>query len=181
VIDNKKGLDCFYGADLDMLLENVDAKNVVLMGINTNTCVFNTGFTAFNKNYRVVVLSECVASEFGLMDCSTGSSAGFAPGWWNFAKETKRCEPSVAVTTERGARRRYRSRTYGLEEGRHGNQRDDRESSDKLLHDTSPRSVREQTTPYEVNVSVNWTHVSINYAHYSSVRPLQIGRIMTLS
>jgi len=35
------------------------------MGINTNTCVFNTGFTAFNKNYRVVVLSECVASMYG--------------------------------------------------------------------------------------------------------------------
>jgi nicotinamidase-related amidase len=48
-----------------MLLENVGAKNVVLMGINTNTCVLNTGFTAFNKNYRVVVLSECVASMYG--------------------------------------------------------------------------------------------------------------------
>ena len=65
VIDNKKRLDCFYGTDLDMLLENVGAKNVVLMGINTNTCVLNTGFTAFNKNYRVVVLSECVASMYG--------------------------------------------------------------------------------------------------------------------
>jgi biuret amidohydrolase len=65
VIDNKKRLDCFYGTDLDMLLENVGAKNLVLMGINTNTCVLNTGFTAFNKNYRVIVLSECVASMYG--------------------------------------------------------------------------------------------------------------------
>jgi biuret amidohydrolase len=65
VIDNKKRLDCFYGTDLDMLLENVGAKNVCLMGINTNTCVMNTSFTAFNKNYRVVVLSECVASMYG--------------------------------------------------------------------------------------------------------------------
>ena len=65
VVDNKKRLDCFYGTDLDMLLENVGAKNVILMGINTNTCVLNTGFTAFNKNYRVIVLSECVASMYG--------------------------------------------------------------------------------------------------------------------
>jgi nicotinamidase-related amidase len=65
VIDNKKRLDCFYGTDLDMLLENVGATNICLMGINTNTCVLNTSFTAFNKNYRVVVLSECVASMYG--------------------------------------------------------------------------------------------------------------------
>jgi nicotinamidase-related amidase len=65
VIDNKKRLDCFYGTDLDMLLQNLGAKNVCLMGINTNTCVLNTSFTAFNKNYRVVVLSDCVASMYG--------------------------------------------------------------------------------------------------------------------
>jgi len=40
-------------------------KNVVLMGINTNTCVLNTSFTAFNFDYRVVVLSDCVASMYG--------------------------------------------------------------------------------------------------------------------
>jgi nicotinamidase-related amidase len=35
------------------------------MGINTNTCVLNTAFTAFNLNYEVVVLSDCVASMYG--------------------------------------------------------------------------------------------------------------------
>ena len=65
VINNKKRLDCFMGTDLDMLLEAVGAKNVCLMGINTNTCVLNTAFTAFNKNYRVVVLSDCVGSMYG--------------------------------------------------------------------------------------------------------------------
>jgi Isochorismatase family len=64
----------------DMLLENVGAKNVVLMGINTNTCVLNTGFTAFNKNYRVVVLSECVATMYmaricTCLDCKTSRAA----------------------------------------------------------------------------------------------------------
>jgi len=65
VIDNKKRLDCFLGTDLDMLLRNLGAKSVCLMGINTNTCVLNTAFTAHNLNYRTVVLSDCVASMYG--------------------------------------------------------------------------------------------------------------------
>ena len=75
-------------------------------------------------------------------------------GWLNW--EAKQYEPSVAVTTERGARRRYGCRTYGLDKGRNGNQRDDRENSNKLLHDTSPRRcVSKQQRPYDMNVSVN--------------------------
>lgn len=65
VIDNKKRLDCFHGTDLRILLDTLHVKNVVLMGINTNTCVLNTSFTAFNCDYRVVVLSDCVASMYG--------------------------------------------------------------------------------------------------------------------
>jgi len=65
VIDNKKRLDCFHGTDLKMLLDILGAKTVCLMGINTNTCVLNTAFTAFNNDYRVVVLSDCVASMYG--------------------------------------------------------------------------------------------------------------------
>src|SRR3954464_11336106 len=65
VIDNKKRLDCFYGTDLRFLLDTLGVRNVVLMGINTNTCVLNTSFTAFNFDYRVVVLSDCVASMYG--------------------------------------------------------------------------------------------------------------------
>jgi len=65
VIDNKKRLDCFYGTDLKQLLDALGVETVVLMGINTNTCVLNTSFTAFNYDYRVVVLSDCVASMYG--------------------------------------------------------------------------------------------------------------------
>jgi len=65
VIDNKKRLDCFFGTDLHQLLQALGVKNVCLMGINTNTCVLNTAFTAFNLDYRVVVLSDCVASMYG--------------------------------------------------------------------------------------------------------------------
>jgi nicotinamidase-related amidase len=65
LINNKKRLDCFYGTDLRNLLDTLNVRNVVLMGINTNTCVLNTSFTAFNFDYRVVVLSDCVASMYG--------------------------------------------------------------------------------------------------------------------
>jgi nicotinamidase-related amidase len=65
VIDSKKRLDCFYGTDLRQLLDALTVRSVVLMGINTNTCVLNTAFTAFNFDYRVVVLSDCVASMYG--------------------------------------------------------------------------------------------------------------------
>lgn len=65
IIDNKKRLDCFIGTDLDILLKSLDVRTICLMGINTNTCVLNTAFTAFNLNYGVVVLSDCVASMYG--------------------------------------------------------------------------------------------------------------------
>ena len=65
VVDNKKRLDCFMGTDLDMLQRNLGIKSVCLMGINTNTCVLNTAFTAHNHNYQTIVLSDCVAGMYG--------------------------------------------------------------------------------------------------------------------
>ncbi len=65
VINNKKRLDCFHGTDLKTLLDTLGVKTVCLMGINTNTCVLNTSFTAFNNDYRVVLLSDCVGSMYG--------------------------------------------------------------------------------------------------------------------
>lgn len=65
VIDNKKRLDCFYGTDLKALLERLGVKTVCMMGINTNTCVLNTSFTAVNNDFRVVLLSDCVGSMYG--------------------------------------------------------------------------------------------------------------------
>jgi nicotinamidase-related amidase len=65
VINNKKRLDCFHGTDLKSLLDVLGVKTLCIMGINTNTCVLNTSFTAFNHDYRVVVLSDCVGSMYG--------------------------------------------------------------------------------------------------------------------
>ena len=65
VVNTKKRLDCFHGTDLRFLLDSLGMKTLVLVGVNTNTCILNTAFTAFNLDYRVVVLSDCVASMYG--------------------------------------------------------------------------------------------------------------------
>jgi nicotinamidase-related amidase len=65
VINNKKRLDCFFGTDLETLLRTLGAQTVVLTGINTNTCVMNTAFSAFNRDFQVIVISDCVASMYG--------------------------------------------------------------------------------------------------------------------
>jgi len=65
IINNKKRLDCFYGTDLEILLRTLGVETVILIGINTNTCVLNTAFSAFNRDFEVVVISDCVASMYG--------------------------------------------------------------------------------------------------------------------
>ena len=65
VINNKKRQDCFMGTDLEMLLKTLQVDTVVLIGINTNTCVQNTAYTANNEDYKVIVISDCVASMYG--------------------------------------------------------------------------------------------------------------------
>ena len=65
VIDYKKRQDCYMGTDLELLLQALNADTVVIIGINTNTCVLNTAFTSANKNYKVIVISDCVGTMYG--------------------------------------------------------------------------------------------------------------------
>ncbi len=65
VIRSKKRLSAFYGTELDVLLRALGTETVVIAGINTNTCVLCTAFDAFNRDLRVVVASDAVASMYG--------------------------------------------------------------------------------------------------------------------
>lgn len=66
IIDNKKTLSIFYGTDLELLLNRfLKVDTVLLMGINTNTCVQCAAFEAMNLGYKVVVIEECVGSMYG--------------------------------------------------------------------------------------------------------------------
>lgn len=65
VVTSKKRLSAFYGTDLEVLLRTLGVHTVVLMGINTNTCVLCSTFEAFNRDLTPVVISDCVASMYG--------------------------------------------------------------------------------------------------------------------
>ncbi len=63
----KKSLDSFAHTDLDFLLRRVlDVRFLLLAGINTDTCVYSTTFTAANLGYWPIVISDCVASMRGI-------------------------------------------------------------------------------------------------------------------
>lgn len=65
-VTTKKTMDSFYGTDLEILLSRalrIDA--IVLTGVNTDTCVYSTAFSASNRGYRTVVAADCVGSMRG--------------------------------------------------------------------------------------------------------------------
>jgi biuret amidohydrolase len=65
VIRSKKRLSAFYGTDLELVLRALGTETVVIVGINTNTCVLCTAFDAFNRDLRVIVAGDGVASMYG--------------------------------------------------------------------------------------------------------------------
>lgn len=66
VIDHQKTFSIFQGTDLEHFIRIVlGVDTVVLMGINTNTCVLCGAFESFNPGYKTVVVSDCVASMYG--------------------------------------------------------------------------------------------------------------------
>jgi biuret amidohydrolase len=65
-ITAKKSLDSFAHTDLGFLLDRILKPTFLIMtGINTDTCVFSTTFTAANRGYSPIVISDCVASMRG--------------------------------------------------------------------------------------------------------------------
>ena len=66
VIDNKKTFSIYRGTDLEMWLRQIaKVDTVVLMGINTNTCVQNAAFDSVNAGFRPIVVEETVGSMYG--------------------------------------------------------------------------------------------------------------------
>lgn len=65
VVDSKRTFDSFHGTPLELLLRFMKRDTLLLAGCNTNTCVLSTAFGAYNRGFRVVVISDCVASAYG--------------------------------------------------------------------------------------------------------------------
>jgi nicotinamidase-related amidase len=65
-VTTKKTMDSFYGTDLEiLLLRALKPKTLVIAGINTDTCVYSTAFSAANRGYQVVIPSDGTASMRG--------------------------------------------------------------------------------------------------------------------
>lgn len=62
IVKGKSGLCSFASTNLDFLLRQKRAKNVVLSGFLTNCCVESTMRTAYELNYNVYTLTDCVAA-----------------------------------------------------------------------------------------------------------------------
>lgn len=53
----------FYGTPLDILLDVIGAREIVLTGVAADICVQLTAADAFLRGYKVRVPADCVASE----------------------------------------------------------------------------------------------------------------------
>jgi nicotinamidase-related amidase len=58
----KKRYSAFFGTDLDETLAALRPVILVLAGINTHACVRMTAIDAYQRDYEVLVASDCVAS-----------------------------------------------------------------------------------------------------------------------
>ena len=58
----KKRYSAFFGTNLDQILANLMPDTIILAGINTHACVRMTAIDAYQRDWPVVVASECVGS-----------------------------------------------------------------------------------------------------------------------
>ncbi len=65
IVATKKRYDCFVGTDLQMVLEAGGHDSLLLMGVNTNSCVIATAISASVRDYAVFVIREAVDTMMG--------------------------------------------------------------------------------------------------------------------
>jgi len=58
----KKRYSAFFGTGLDEMLATMRPTTLVLAGINTHACVRMTAIDAYQRDYDVIVATDCVAS-----------------------------------------------------------------------------------------------------------------------
>jgi nicotinamidase-related amidase len=58
----KKRYSAFFGTDLEATLKNPHPDLLVVAGINTHACVRTTVIDAYQRDYEVVVATDCIAS-----------------------------------------------------------------------------------------------------------------------
>ncbi len=82
LVHAKKRYDCFLGTDLGFTLRTHEINAVLLLGVNTNSCVIATAISASVRDYAVFVVEEGVQTMAGqsLHDAARQVIAG-SFGW----------------------------------------------------------------------------------------------------
>jgi nicotinamidase-related amidase len=62
VVEGKRGLDSFATTNLDFILRARGITTIALGGFLTNCCVESTMRSGYERGYRVITLSDCVAA-----------------------------------------------------------------------------------------------------------------------
>jgi nicotinamidase-related amidase len=62
VVEGKRGLDTFATTNLDFILRARGINTIALGGFLTNCCVESTMRSGYEKGYKVITLSDCVAA-----------------------------------------------------------------------------------------------------------------------
>jgi nicotinamidase-related amidase len=62
VVEGKRGLDTFATTNLDFILRAREITTIALGGFLTNCCVESTMRTGYEKGYKVITLSDCLAA-----------------------------------------------------------------------------------------------------------------------
>ncbi len=65
VIATKKRYDCFIGTDLEFVLRSGGHDSLLILGVNTNSCVMATAIAASVRDFAVFVIEEGVDSMLG--------------------------------------------------------------------------------------------------------------------
>ena len=53
----------FYGTELESLLEKLDADPLILAGVNTHACIRTAAIDAYQRDFQVIIVRDCVASK----------------------------------------------------------------------------------------------------------------------
>ncbi|MDX6658602.1 MAG: biuret amidohydrolase [Solirubrobacteraceae bacterium] len=64
-VTTKKRYDCFIGTDLEFILRSGGHDALIILGVNTNSCVIATSIAASVRDFAVFVLDEGVDSMMG--------------------------------------------------------------------------------------------------------------------
>lgn len=64
VVVDKPGKGAFYATDLQAILHNHGAENLIVCGVTTEVCVHTTVREANNRGYRCIVPGDCCGSYF---------------------------------------------------------------------------------------------------------------------